>query len=516
MNPAADSLDPPTNPAPSHEDRPTDADSTRYTATPPAQPADPEATSYKASAPPDPEQTNYAPSVSPGRRDAFQARRVGNYELLEEVARGGMGVVYRAQQISPPRPVALKMILAGQFAAPEAIERFHVEARATAALDHPNIVPIFEVGELEGRPFLSMPFIGGGSLQQQLIAGPLEPREASLLLKPVAEAVQYAHERGVIHRDIKPANILLQRDEGSPGGDTSVAAAQPESAGHATPAGKPPSPRLTDFGLARLAREGDALTATGQEMGTPSYMPPEQAAGRLQDIGPRSDVYSLGAVLYCLLTGRPPFQSASVHETLRQVREEEPVPLRQLNAGVPLDLETVCLKCLAKDTARRYSSAAELVAELERFLAGRPVQARPVGVVERVWRWYRRNRLVGRLLAAVAGTLITGTTIATYFAIENGQLAERASINEKKALKKEGETRQALDDLKARQSQLARSFADISDQEFLRGNVRNSLNWMLRAYQVAPETDALRQLPPPPRGPGRFLANAPHPRRADS
>ena len=289
--------------------------------------------------------------------------RFGQYELLEEIARGGMGVVYKARQSGVNRVVALKMTLAGQFVGDEECQRFLAEAEAAGQLDHPNIVPIYEVGEHEGQPFFSMGFVEGVSLKHTLATGPLLPRQASELLKKIAEAVQYAHEKGIVHRDLKPANVLL---------DTSG------------------QPRVTDFGLAKRTTADSELTATGQVLGTPSYMPPEQAAGK-PEITPAADIYSLGAMLYCLLTGRPPFQAASVMDTLKQVLEKDPVPPRQLNGAIPVDLETICLKCLSKEPARRYASAGEFAEELQRFLDGRPIIARRVGSAERLWRWCRRN-----------------------------------------------------------------------------------------------------------------------------
>jgi tetratricopeptide (TPR) repeat protein len=412
------SLDP--NIPRTHPDRLVDAAPTQASETSQAS-MDPEATSYKRA-------RQLVPDGKITTSQHFQPRRVGNYELLEEIARGGMGVVYRAREIKLPRPIALKMILAGQFATPEAMERFQIEARANAALDHPNIVPVYEVGEIEGRPFLSMPFMNGGSLQQLLAGGPVAPRAAARLLRPVADAVQYAHVRGIIHRDIKPQNILLHRGEGSQASEAGIATLTQGSSAAATAAGKGPTPRLTDFGLARVAEEESRLTVAGEPLGTPSYMPPEQAAGRTQDIGPSSDVYSLGAVLYSMLTGRPPFQSASTHETLRQVRESEPVSPRQLNPVVPRDLETICLKCLAKEPVRRYQSAAALAEDLERFLTGLPVQARPVGAVERGWRWCRRNKAVASLLAALALVVVgslAGLTVLYLNAVRLRQMAEK-------------------------------------------------------------------------------------------
>ena len=275
-------------------------------------------------------------------------RYFGDYELQREIARGGMGVVYKARQVKLNRPVALKMILAGNLAGEAEIQRFYLEAEAAANLDHPGIVPIFEVGQHEGQHYFSMGFVEGQSLAQRVAEGPLPPREAASLMVQIAAAVQYAHENDVIHRDLKPGNVLL------------------DAKGH---------PKVTDFGLAKKLRSDSALTASGQIMGTPSYMPPEQAEARA-DIGPLADVYSLGAILFCLLTGRPPFQAANVMETLKQVLEQDPPAPRTLNAAIPLDLETIALKCLRKEPHRRYASARELAEDLNRFLADEPIRAR--------------------------------------------------------------------------------------------------------------------------------------------
>jgi hypothetical protein len=304
---------------------------------------------------------------SPGR-----VRYFGDYELLREIARGGMGVVYRARQVSLNRPVALKMILAGQLASDDEVKRFYLEAEAAANLDHPSIVPIYEIGEHEGQHFFSMGFVEGTSLAAKVADGPLPPREAAALTMKVAEAVQFAHEKGVIHRDLKPANVLL------------------DSQGQ---------PKVTDFGLAKKLQTDSGLTHTGQVMGTPSYMPPEQADGK--NVGPAADVYALGAILYCLLTGRPPFQAATPMDTLLQVVGQDPVAVRQLNATVPRDLETICLKCLEKEPKRRYATALALAEELNRFLSGEPIVARPVGPAERAGKWVRRRPVIAALSAAV-------------------------------------------------------------------------------------------------------------------
>jgi WD40 repeat protein len=313
-------------------------------------------------------------------RSLGNVRYFGDYELISEIARGGMGVVYLARQVSLNRPVALKMILAGQLAGEDDIKRFQIEAEAAANLDHPGIVPIYEIGEHDGQHFFSMGFVEGTSLAAKVADGPLPPQDAATLTMLVAEAMQYAHERDVIHRDLKPANVILDGQG---------------------------RPKVTDFGLAKKLQGDSSLTHTGQIMGTPSFMPPEQAEGK--NVGPLADVYALGAILYCLLTGRPPFQASSPMDTLRQVLEREPVPPRQLNPSVPRDLETIALKCLQKDPKRRYASACMLVEDLVRFRVGKPVLARPVGRAERLWRWCRREPVIASLafvsivmLAAVA------------------------------------------------------------------------------------------------------------------
>ncbi|MEQ1828534.1 MAG: serine/threonine-protein kinase [Pirellula sp.] len=252
-------------------------------------------------------------------------RYFGDYEILDVVAQGGMGVVYRARQVSLNRIVALKMILSGELAAKEEVDRFYLEAKAAAMLDHPGIVPIYEVGEYNGQHFFSMAFVEGSSLAEEIRIGPLEPIRAARLMIEVAKSIHYAHEQGIIHRDLKPSNVLV------------------DAFGHT---------RITDFGLAKHLTESSSITVSGQVIGTPSFMPPEQAVGKIDSIGPASDVYATGAVLYTATVGRPPFQAASRVETLRQVIESEPVAPRQLNASIPRDLETIILKCLEKSVPR--------------------------------------------------------------------------------------------------------------------------------------------------------------------
>ena len=306
-------------------------------------------------------------------------KHFGDYELLAEIARGGMGVVYKARQISLNRIVGLKMIKSGELAGEDEVQRFRTEAEAAAQLDHPNIVGIYEVGEQNGQHFFSMGFVEGVGLDEKLKDGPLPPREAAELIATIADAVQYAHDKGIIHRDLKPANVLLDAD------------------------GKP---RITDFGVAKQITADSGMTATGQVLGTPSYMPPEQAAGKIEQIGPLSDVYSLGALLYALLTGRPPFQAANVMETLKQVLEREPVSPRELNPTVDRDLETISLKCLDKDPGRRYASARNVADDLRRYLNREPITARPVSRIERGWRWCRRHPARAGMLASVGVALL--------------------------------------------------------------------------------------------------------------
>ncbi len=324
-----------------------------------------------------------------------KVRYFGDYELLEEIARGGMGVVYKARQMSLNRIVALKMILAGQLASEEDVKRFHTEAEAAANLDHPGIVPIYEVGCHEGQHYFSMGYVEGQSLSAKLAGGPLPPREAAELVKKVADAVAYAHEQGVIHRDLKPANVLLARSDRI----HAVELKGPDESGHY-------QPRITDFGLAKRVEGGSDLTDTGQVLGTPSYMPPEQASGKLDQIKETADVYALGAILYTLLAGRPPFQADNPLDTLMQVLEQEPVSPRQLNPKVPRDVETICLKCLEKESHRRYTSAQQLSDELQRFLNGEPIKARSISRAARTWRWCRRRPLVASLIATAIALLL--------------------------------------------------------------------------------------------------------------
>jgi eukaryotic-like serine/threonine-protein kinase len=310
------------------------------------------------------------------RTDSKPKARVANYEVLGILGRGAVGVVYKARQLGLNRLVALKMLLAGSHAGQRELMRFRIEAEAVARLRHPNIVQVYEVGEHDGLPFFSLEFVEGGSLHQKMDGKPLPPRDAAKILETLARAMHYAHEHNIIHRDLKPANVLLTSDA---------------------------IPKITDFGLAKRLeqKEDSSKTRTGTLMGTPSYMSPEQAAGRTRDIGPLSDQYTLGAILYEMLTGRPPFLGATMLETIIQVRTREPVPPTQLQATTPHDLEVICLKCLQKEPGKRYANARELADDLRRFLNGEPIRARPVTLWERSWRWCRRNPRIAALYAAV-------------------------------------------------------------------------------------------------------------------
>ncbi|MEK7685478.1 MAG: serine/threonine-protein kinase [Verrucomicrobiota bacterium] len=305
----------------------------------------------------------------------------GDYELLEEIARGGMGVVFKARQASLDRLVAVKMLLFGPLASPEVVQRFRAEAAAAASLQHPNIVVVHEVGFRDGQHFIAMDYVAGRSLADIVRDGPLTARRAAGYVQTIAEAIQYAHERGILHRDLKPSNVLLDEHD---------------------------QPKVTDFGLAKRLDKDTELTLSGQVLGSPNYMPPEQAAAHRGLVGKRSDVYSLGAILSHLLTGRAPFVAPTVPETLQQVQNAEPVSPTILNPVVPRDLKTICLKCLEKEPARRYETAQELADELGRFLADKPILARPVSRPEKVWRWCRRKPLVASLIAATVVAILLG------------------------------------------------------------------------------------------------------------
>lgn len=335
-------------------------------------------------------------TASPMSEDLSEPLQLPGYTQLREVGRGAMGRVYAAIQEPLGRTVAIKTIWAGTFASQEDVERFRAEAESAAKLDHPNIVPIHEVGRHGDLHYFTMCFVEGDTLKDRIAERGLTGSESAQLVATLAETVEYAHGKGIVHRDLKPANVLIDL------------------------AGRP---KITDFGLAKRIESDSELTATGQVLGTPSYMPPEQAVGDGGRIGPHSDVYALGAILYACLTGRPPFQGTNVVETLKQVTGREPVPPRQLEPTIDRDLETICLKCLEKEPAKRYATAAELALDLRRFVGGHPIMARPVGRLSRSWRWCRRNRSVAILGASVLLLMALGITVAGTLAIQQNRVA---------------------------------------------------------------------------------------------
>ena len=365
-------------------------------------------------------------------------RQFGDYVLIAEIARGGMGVVYKAKQERLNRIVAVKMILSGQLAGKEDVLRFYAEAEAAANLNHPGVVPIYEVGQNEGQHFFSMGFVDGPSLATLITEHPVEPNDAAIIAVQTAEAISYAHARGVIHRDLKPANVLLARLEGS--STNSLGTQRCSRYGQ---------PKVTDFGLAKQISSRSELTATGQILGTPGYMPPEQAAGKTDEVGELADVYSLGGVLYAMLTGTAPFQAATPIDTLIQVLEREPTPPRQINSKIPVDLETICLKCLQKDQKRRYQSANELIEDLNRFIDGSPILARPVTSTERLWRWSRKHPAVAALSLFSAALMLVIVIAAPIIAFRQAQLRMAESIAKNDAISVSEQLEVAKDEAEA-------------------------------------------------------------------
>jgi len=315
-------------------------------------------------------------SINSVAYNTTEPRPFGKYELQEEIGRGGMGVVHKARQVDLDRVVAIKLILSCQFASKEDIRRFYLEARSAGRLKHPNIVAIHEVGEINGQHYFAMDYIDGESLAAISHAAEFTAELAAECIAEIARAVDFLHQHGIVHRDLKPANILID-DDGQP--------------------------FVTDFGLAKVFDSGDQQTQSGTILGTPSYMAPEQAAGQNSELGPTADIYSLGAILYELLTGRPPFKEENPLDTLVQVLEGEASRPSQLNRAVPRDLELICMKCLEKDAGSRYQSAAQLADDLQRFLRREAVDARPSGLLHKLRRWTRREpALVSRLSALLA------------------------------------------------------------------------------------------------------------------
>jgi WD40 repeat protein/tetratricopeptide (TPR) repeat protein len=352
-------------------------------------------------------------TFEPGLAAAPRARpNIPGYEILDELGRGGMGVVYRARQVRLRRPCAVKMILAGDHADADSSLRFLAEAETIARLRHPNIVQIYSLGDHEGRPYFELEYVEGGSLAGRLDGTPWPPREAARLVEILARAMQEAHRLGIVHRDLKPANILLAADD---------------------------LPKVSDFGLAKSLGVDSGLTRSESVLGTPSYMAPEQAEGKAKEVGPAADLYALGAILYELLTGRPPFRGATVLQTLEQVKNAEVVPPARLVPGLSRDVETIALVCLRKEPARRYASAEDLAEDLRRFRADEPIRARRTGPLRRAWRWCRRNPAVAGLLATVASLLMLLTVSAAVAAV----WMERAAVDAERARQEAERARQS-------------------------------------------------------------------------
>ena len=360
---------------------------------------------------------------------------IPGYEILGELGRGGMGVVYKARHLALKRTVALKMVLDGAHAGAAALSRFRAEAEAVAKLQHPNIVQVHEVGECGGRPFFSLEFVEGGSLDRKLAGTPLPPREAAEVVEKLAETMHAVHQQGIVHRDLKPANVLLTANG---------------------------TPKITDFGLAKNLKGESGQTASGAVMGTPSYMAPEQASGKTKEIGPLSDVYALGVILYELLVGRPPFRGATAMETLLQVMEDEPVPPSRL-AKVPADLETICLKALHKKAAQRYGSAEALAEDLRRFRTGEPIAARPASRLERTVKWAKRRPALAALLAMSVAAVLILTVLGAWFTWKLDLSRRVAEDKERAALKEADKAKKAQDFLV--------SIFDLSDVNGRRGTM---------------------------------------------
>jgi WD40 repeat protein/serine/threonine protein kinase len=395
---------------------------------------------------------------------------IPGYEILGELGRGGMGVVYLARQIGLDRLVALKMILAGAHASPDDVARFRREAEAVAQLQHPHIVQVYDVGEQEGLPYFSLEYIEGGSLVQKLSGTPLPSHQAAELVAVLADAIHAAHLRNIIHRDLKPANVLLTADG---------------------------TPKITDFGLAKRLDAPAGLTQSGAIVGTPSYMAPEQAEGRSKQVGPATDVYALGAILYEALTGRPPFRAETPFDTLLQVVHEEPVPPRRLLPKIPRDLEIICLKALAKAPDQRYASARDLADDLRRFLKGEPIRARPVGRGEKAWRWCRRNPALALASGLAVGGLVAATVIAFAFAVRENwnshQLGEKALQLDVALQESKGNLKEAKENLRQAKSRLAENYLDRGLTLCAQGDAARGMLWLVRGLKEVPPEDSSLQ-----------------------
>jgi WD40 repeat protein/tRNA A-37 threonylcarbamoyl transferase component Bud32 len=398
---------------------------------------------------------------------------VADYEILQELGRGGMGVVYKARHRKLRRIVALKMILSGGMAGPDELRRFQAEAEAAARLQHPNIVQIYEYGEMHAedglsRPYVALEYVDGTSLAARLDGTPLAERVAAELIETLARAMHYAHEQGIVHRDLKPANILLAKSE----------LRKPASAHDATSDWTSPAtglvPKVADFGLAKRLDSSAGPTQSGAILGTPSYMAPEQAAGRSKQVGPATDVYALGAILYECLTGRPPFCGETALETIMQVNCDEPVSLCRLRPKLPRDLETIALKCLRKSPANRYASAAELATDLRHFLDGEPIAARPAGTIARVRSWVRRRPTAAALVAVTFAAAVMLLIAGSY-----SHAALRAAF-----LQAQKERDRAEDERRAARRRLVQLTVADGNRHFDNGDLLRALPWFAEALRL--------------------------------
>ncbi|MFO0815765.1 MAG: WD40 repeat domain-containing serine/threonine protein kinase [Gemmatales bacterium] len=430
-----------------------------------------------------------ATHLRPVVQNVVMPETVGKYQVIKEVGRGGMGVVYQAWDASLKRHVAIKMVLLGKFSGKQEHQRFRKESEVVAKLQHPNIVQIHEVGQHQDLPYLVLEWIDGGTLGHYMKKQKLQPREAATLIQQIASGLQCAHSLGIIHRDLKPGNILLSSNASN---STSIDLVADDATIETT---APPShkslpisqytAKLTDFGLAKLMEEDDQLTQTGQVMGTPSYLSPEQAKGS-KIVGPANDIYSLGAILYELLSGQPPHVANTPMQTVLKVIQDEVKPLSQINKSIPADLATICHKCLMRDPTNRYPTALELSNDLQRYLRGEPISARPVTTVERLWFWSQRNPAWAATVLFALLSLFVGSVVSLLFGINANFHAEEAT---KQAQRADAASKQAMEERKLAQAQSASLLFHQAMALAEGGKIDQAIRSMLRAWKLVPEED---------------------------